>query len=425
MTKVLLVLAALLVITPYLAAQSNVASGEMHGAVTDPSGAAIPAAKVTVKNEDTGLARTDSTDVAGEYRLLLLPPGVYNVQVEKEGFRSQVAKGVRVTVGQVAIVDLKLDLGATTQIVEVSGAASLIESERSHSATTLEQESVYNLPINRRDYLTFALLAPGVVDSTALADNTDYRVKQTPTSGLSFYGSNGRGNSITIDGGEANDDGGGVRPTMSQEAVQEFQINRSNYSAELGGASGGVINIVSKSGANTVHGSLFGFFRHESMDAVNPFANVLQGGRLVRVKPDSRRQQFGGTIGGPLRKDRTFFFAGVEGLRRDESAVVPVLTDLSIFGPTPAQNAVLDTLPAALASPLRAALTSPQSTVDLFTANSGIFPFTTRDWKFSARIDHRIGDNDQLFFRYNYTNTHETNANIQALVGASRGTRVE
>ncbi len=420
---VLLALGCLLIFPA--APQSNVASGELHGSVTDASGALVPGTKVTVKSEETGLARTGTTDDLGEYRFLILPPGLYNVQVEKEGFRTQLDRGVRVTVGQIAIVDVRLEVGAAAQMLEVTAETSLVEGERTHQANTLEQESVYNLPINRRDYLTFALLAPGVVDSTAMADNTDYRVKQTPTSGLSFYGSNGRGNSITVDGGEANDDGGGVRPTMSQEAVQEFQINRSNYSAELGGASGGVINIISKSGSNLTHGSLFGFFRHESMDAGNPFANVLQGNQLVRVKPPSKRQQFGGTVGGPLRKDKTFYFAGFEGLVRDESSVVSVFTDPTIFDPTPAQNAILNTLPAPVAAGLRSALAASPTTRALFETNSGVFPFTTRDYKSSTRLDHRASDNNQLFFRYNFTHSRESNSNVQALVGASRGTDVE
>src|SRR5260370_42054684 len=124
----------------------------------------------------------------------------------------------------------------------------------------------------RRDYLTYTVLVPAAADSTRLASDTDFRVKQTPQSGLSFYGSNGRGNSVTVDGGEFNDDSGGVRPNLSQDGVQEFQINRSNYTAELGGAGGASINIVSKSGTNRVHGSLYGFFRNDVFDAAEPFA---------------------------------------------------------------------------------------------------------------------------------------------------------
>ena len=406
-------------------AQSNTAFGELHGSVTDPTGAVVPGAKVTVKSEATGFLRTGATNNLGEYRFLLLPPGAYDVQLEKEGFRTQVARDVHITVGQIAIVDATLELGVTTQVLEVSGAVLLVESERSNQSNTLDMASVQNLPINRRDYLAFTLLAPGVVDSTGVADNADFRVKQTPTSGLSFYGSNGRGNSITVDGGEANDAGGGVRPTISQEAVQEFQINRSNYSAEMGLASGGVINIVTKSGTNQIHGALFGFFRHDSMDAGDPFARVLRDDRIVRIKPPSNRQQLGGAFGGPLKKDKTFLFSSVEGLLRNESAVVSVLTDMSIFQPTPAQNAVLNTLPPATAGPLRTALTSPPETIELFRRNSGSFPFKTRDWKFSQRLDHRLSESNQIFFRYSYANTHETNANVQALVGASRGTDIK
>src|SRR4029077_14139787 len=133
-------------------------------------------------------------------------------------------------------------------------------------ADTLTQEEINNLPIGRRDYLTFTLLVPGVSNSTRLASDQDYRVKQTPQSGLSFYGSNGRGNSVTVDGGEANDDTGGVRLNGSEDTVEEFQIKRSNYSPELGSASGASINLVTRSGTNRVRGNLFGFFRNDALD---------------------------------------------------------------------------------------------------------------------------------------------------------------
>lgn len=406
-------------------AQSNIAQGELHGVVTDPSDARVPGATVTVKNPRTGVVRTTQTDDRGEYRALLLPPGSYDVQFEEEGFRTHLAKEVRVTVGQIAILDRKLELGAAAEVIEVSAAPLLVEIERSHQANTLEQEAILDLPINRRDYLTFTLLAPGVVDATALADQADFRIKETPHSGFSFYASNGRRNSVTVDGGEANNVTGAVRSTLSQEAVQEFQINRSNYSAELGGASGGVINIVSKSGTNQTRGSLFSFFRDDSMDAGDPFARIFEGGRPVRTQPPSQRQQFGGTIGMPLRKDRTFVFGAFEGLLRNESAVSTLLNDPSIFEPTPGQQAVLSQLPSALAQPLRAALTASQSTRELFRVNSGVFPYTSRDWKYSVRLDSRMRDGDQFLFRFNSANEKETNASIAALAGASRGTEVK
>src|SRR5437899_4427612 len=140
-----------------------------------------------------------------------------------------------------------MKVSAGKEIVEVLADSRVVDTARGSQAGVVEQQAIRELPINRRDYLTFALLMPGVSNSNTLAANADFRVKQTPQSGLSLYGSNGRGNSITVDGGEANDDAGGVRLNVSQDAVQEFQINRSNYSAELGSASGASINIATKS----------------------------------------------------------------------------------------------------------------------------------------------------------------------------------
>src|SRR5262249_13192325 len=157
-------------------------------------------------------------------------------------------------------LDVALQVAEITASLNISDAP-VLEPERTQQANTVNQNYIRNLPINRRDYLTFTLLAPGVSDATTIVDSSDFRVVQRRASGLSFYGSNGRGNSITVDGADANSLDSGVRPNLSQESVQEFQINRSNYAAELGGASGGVINIVSKSGGNELHGSIFAYFR--------------------------------------------------------------------------------------------------------------------------------------------------------------------
>ncbi len=408
-----------------LTAQPNVANGDIQGTVTDPSAAVVVGAAVTLTSSLTGLRRTAATGPTGEFRLMVIPPGEYEVQIDANGLRSARFRDVRVSIGQITTLDARLELAVLTETLVIAGTPQLLDAERSHQSNTLTSHAVANLPIDRRDYLTFALLVPGVVDSTAIADNTDLRVKATPHSGISFFGSNGRGNSVMVDGGEANDGGGGVRSTLTQEAVQEFQINRSNYSAEIGGASGGAINIVSKGGTNDIHGSVFGFFRHQNLDAGNPFARVLENGKLVRTKPPAKRQQFGGTAGGPIRKDRTFFFAGFEGLVRRESSVVSILADTSIFDITPAQKAVIDALPAGAGAALRGALTTPQSTKDLFTQNSGVFPFTTDAWRFSLRLDHHASERDHLFFRHSYSDLSESNANLESLVGASRGSEVD
>lgn len=419
-------------------------TSEITGKVTDPNGAVIAGATVTATDANKGVVRTATTDADGNYSFLNLVPGSYNMRVQATGFGPQVRNAFQVTVGQTADLDFALKVGDATAIVEVTADPLAIETERSQQSTTINERFIRDLPIDRRDYLTFTLLTPGVVDSNALADNSDFRVAQTPQSGISFYGNNGRGNSITVDGAEANDQGGGVRSTLSQEAVQEFQINRSNYNAELGGASGGVVNIVSKTGTNNFHGSVFGYFRNQSLDAADPFAVVLTGTSLNRVKPDAARQQYGFTVGGPIRKDKLFFFGGYEGLRRRESSVVSVLTDLRIFQPTAAQQAIINGLntrpdqtpivcftgqpaitPAMCGAALQSTLTAKQSTQDLFRNNSGVFPFDSNSNAASGRLDYIPSDENTFFLRYNYTKRDDSNQAIRALVGFSRANNTD
>jgi hypothetical protein len=245
-----------------------------------------------------------------------------------------------------------LKVSATAVQVEVTDIPTVVETERGSQANSVSERYITDLPIDRRDYLSFTSLMPGVSNSSTLAGNSDFRVKQTPQSGLSFYGSNGRGNSITVDGGETNDDAGGVRLNVSQDAVYEFQINRSNYSAELGSASGASINIVTKSGTNSVRGRLYSYFRNDALDARDPFAfspalavdptfaNFNLNATGVPIKNSLNRQQFGGTLGFPIQKDKTFMFVGYEGLRSDAQDSVPLLTHSNIFGPTGGQQLI-------------------------------------------------------------------------------------
>ncbi len=400
--------------------QTNAATGEIYGVISDPAGASVPLATVTLESSATGWKRELESDAEGDYRFLAVPPGLYRLHAQKDTVLSSAPYIVEVSVGQASVRDLRVQVGLHDTIT-VTAAPGIVDPERTNPASFLDETLIHNLPIDRRDFLTFALLAPGVTDAKGLADNTDLRIKQTPTSGISFFGSNGRGNTVMVDGGEMNDGGGGVRSAIGQEAVQEFQINRGNYSAEIGGASGGAINIVSKSGTNDVRGSVFWLTRHDAMDAGDPFARVIQGTSIVRVKPPSKRQQFGTSVGGPLRRNKTFLFASFEGIVRRESSVVSILTDTSIFGPTPEQQAFLNTLPAAQAAALKPLLTASPATVQLFERNSGVFPYKTDGYKSGFRLDHSRNSKDQFFFRADFNILNESNANIQALVGASRG----
>lgn len=404
----------------FLAQSNNTAS--LGGRVLDPSDAVMPGVTVTVTNPETQFSRKTTSGPEGSYRFDFLPPGGYDIHVTAPGFVAFDVKAFPLTVGALATFDVHMQVSGGDTIETVSESAPPIEPARTQQSNVVSQAAIAELPIDKRDYLEFSLLAPGVSDSKALADANTYRVKQTPDSGLSFYGSNGRGNSVNVDGGESNDGGGGVRPTIGQEAVREFQVNRSNYTAEYGGSRGGVVNIVSKSGTNSVHGSAFGFFRDQVFDATNPFDNVLNpNNTLTREKPAASRQQFGATVGGPIVKDKTFYFLDYEQERRRDNNAVPILTDLSVFGPTPQQKAILSQLPASAAAQLTAALSTPPAVQQMFQINSGIFPFQTDQYQGLVRIDHQLNENNQFSFRSNTTSLYDTDPNVVALTGYSRG----
>jgi hypothetical protein len=471
--------ACLLMQSGVVLAQGVGASGSITGRVTDASGAVITNATVTATDPQRGTRRSSSSDTTGRYEITGLPPTAYSVSVEHVGFQTTIEKNVVLNVGQTLALNFSLEVSKVTTTVEVTTEPPLVETTSGKEANTITTRYIQDLPINRRDYLTFSLLAPGVTDSTRLASDQDFRVKQTPQSGLSFYGSNGRGNSVTVDGGEANDDAGGVRLTLSQEGVQEFQINRTNYGAELGGASGASINIVSKSGTNDLHGSLFALFRNDALDARNPFAlsQALQPGQTfnpalpnvngTKTKDSLTREQFGGSFGFPISKNKTFGFVAAEGLIQNAQNAVPLLTSTSIFRPdngSPVVNGVqtgnnqqviinglaalggapvpcltgFPALPAAAcAQVLTSALTTSSSTgltagqvarnqylVNQFESNGGLFAYNTNVYFISGRLDHVFNDHNQAYLRYSFAHDHEESPDVQSLVGFSAGSSV-
>src|SRR5215510_14846700 len=319
-------------------AQARSSSADLTGTVSDSSKSIVRGATVTAVNVATGLARSGATDANGVYRIPLLPPGEYEVKIEVNGFNTQIKKDVTLTVGQTLTLNFELTPGGPKDAIVVETDEPMIETERTHQSSTITQRPINKLPINGRNFLDFARLTPGVVEESPTITSVQIG-PITTTSGLSFGGLNGRANSVQIDGVDNNDTStNGVRPTISQEAVAEFQINRSGYNAEFGRATGGVINIVSKSGANQFHGNIYNYFRNERLDARNAFATAQQ------QDPPFKRNQPGFTFGGPIRKDKTFFFAAYEALFRRESAFTTILTDPSILQPTAAQQDLIDTL---------------------------------------------------------------------------------
>jgi len=352
------------------------------------------------------------------------------VKIEVNGFNPQIKKDVTLTVGQTLTLNFELTPGGPKDAVVVETDEPIIETERTHQSSTITQRPINKLPINGRNFLDFARLTPGVVEESPTITSVQIG-PITTTSGLSFGGLNGRANSVQIDGVDNNDTStNGVRPTISQEAVNEFQINRGGYNAEFGRATGGVINIVSKSGANQFHGNVYNYFRNERLDARNPFATAQ------RQDPPFKRNQPGFTFGGPIRKDKTFFFTAYEALIRRESAYTTILSDRSILQPTPNQQNLINTLigsgqPAFVAQgqQLQALLTTaPNSpfplnrrTYNLLAGSTGAFPILQTASTGSVRVDHGLSEQDFIFFRYSLTNDSQHNIAVGGLTAPSAG----
>jgi len=452
-------------------AQSNAA--DLRGFVRDPQGAVVTGATVTARNPATNVSRTATTNDEGFYQLVNLPPGEYEVSVEAANFPRAIIPSVVLTVGQRADLDVPLQVGAVGATVTVSGATTeVIETSRTAVATTIDQQRIENLPINQRDYINFALTT-----STVTRDS-GRPIGPAPTSGLNFGGQRGRSNLIQVDGADFTDNSvNAARSTVSQEAVQEFQVVSNSFAAEFGRSAGGIVNVVTKSGTNDLHGNVFGFLRNRRIQARNAFAPVSD--------PPFTRTQYGATLGGPLAKDRTFFFFAFEQRRRNESgfftsdvrqglngsATIPAIAGINPIARTfnnitPQQAAYINGLLAAGTPTAICAAraygffaTSGGSTAltgsnPLISPNDGsvcpaitpilpgvigsrfllsgapvpvsniafrpllnlqtIFPVTERTSFTSFRLDQKINDNNSLNFRFGYNPSNITGIQVES-----------
>lgn len=287
--------------------QAQAATADLTGTVIDPGGSVVPGATVSARNISTGISRTVTSGTDGSYRFIALPPGEYEVTAEAATFKKVVISPVRLTVGQTADLRINMEIGAQDAIVTVTGdSVELIETTKTNVSTTIDQARIENLPINERSATGFALTI-----STVGRDN-GRPIGPAPTSGLNIGGQRGRSTLVQVDGADFTDNSiNAARTTVSQEAVQEYQVATNSYAPEFGRATGGIVNVVTKRGTNAFSGNVFGFIRDKSIQARNAFAPI--------ANPDFRRTQWGATFGGPIIKDRTFFFASYERRQRDES----------------------------------------------------------------------------------------------------------
>jgi hypothetical protein len=477
--RVVLFLAISLVGAGSAFAQSQADAADLRGYVRDQQGAVITNATVTARNAATNKTASTNTDAEGFYQLLNLSPGDYDLTVEAQSFKRASLPAVKLTIGQRADLDIALEPGSIDAVVTISGATTeLVETSKTAIATTIDQQRIENLPINERNYLSFALTT-----STVGRDN-GRPIGPAPTTGLNFGGQRGRSNLVQVDGADNTDNSvNASRSTVSQEAVQEFQVVTNSFAPEFGRSAGGVVNVVTKSGSNQFRGNVFGFLRDNDFQARNPFAPVR--------KPPFRRSQYGFTIGGPFDTDRTFFFFALERRKRDESgfftsnvangltasATIPVVPGLNpvartFSNITPAQATYINTLVGAGGAAICLArayaffassggstalsgtnpLTSPNdgsgcpaispitpgaigsrfilsgAPVPSATTNAAgqfiafrplqslekVFPITDRTTFSSIRIDHGITKNHQLALRFGYNPSTITGIQVES-----------
>lgn len=301
-------------------AQSQASSGQIAGSVTDSAGAAVGEATVKVTSTQTGLERTVKTSEDGLYRVVLLPPGIYNVTAEASGFASATVEKVEVVVGRTSDINLTLGASGVQEVVTVSAGAIQVQTTRSEADAVLNEKAIENLPINGRRFQDFVTLTP-----TAQVD---------PQRGqISLAGQRGINSNINVDGVDYNQPFfGGIRGgersntafTIPQESIKEFQVVAAGYSAEFGRSTGGIVNAVTKSGTNDFHGSAFFLARPEKLARPNLYFDALelninqrfftdpQNNVFREVKPAPTQYQYGGSFGGPIKKDKLFFFASYE-----------------------------------------------------------------------------------------------------------------
>jgi hypothetical protein len=389
----------------FASAQSTTA--DITGTVTDASGANIPNAKVTVTNLDTKETRTAQTSDVGDYTFTQLGPGTYSIQVSQTGFKSIIIPSISLSASDRAREDAKLEVGSETETIEVTTQGAVLQTDSSVLSTVITKKATQDLPLNGRNYVNLAQLAPGANEGPPNGLSSGGRPDDRRlTSGISINGQSDTINDWMIDGMDNNEriiGTTGIRPSI--EAINEINIQTNTYTAEVGRTAGGVINVITKSGTNTFHGSAFEFFRNDVLNAY-PFQFGAHN-----PKPKLRQNQFGGSIGGPIIHNKLFFFADYEGLRQIQGSAP---TQIQV--PTLGQYNALRSNPASLAGGapvdpvgLAYALLYPAPNAPATTTNSGAFvnsPVVVRNSDTAdGRVDVQLNPNNLLYGRYSYNRT--------------------
>lgn len=389
---------AIALVAPRASAQVGASSAQLNGTVRDASGGAVAKAAITLREVETNRSYSAVSNENGFYVLPNLPPGRYELVAEASGFAKSTETGIVLTVGQVATIDVALKVASSTEKVEVTTETPPVEPTRTEVSQVIDTNQIQNLPISGRLFTDFALLTPGVATGRTSLQSTFTEFEVTK---ISFGGMRDLSNMVTVDDADTiNTATGAQRATPSQEAVSEFRVVNNSFGAEYGRALGGIVNIITKSGTNELHGSVYDYLQNDATNA----RSLL----LPSPQPNTLRQnQFGGTLGGPIKQDRTFFFMNYEGQRRGEAPTYPrILVDnINTFD---AAKAFLGLPPEGHIAGL-AGLNSVLKTRDTDNA--------------IAKLDHQINKDNRLSVRYNIFDGRELNLLVgDTLDGGGLGT---
>jgi outer membrane receptor protein involved in Fe transport len=367
--------------------QAGASAAQLNGTVKDASGGSVAKASLTLRDVSTNRTYTAVSNDNGLYVIPNLPPGSYELTTEATGFSKSTQTGIVLTVGQVATIDVNVSVAQSAEKVVVTTETPPVEPTRTEISQVIDTKQIQDLPISGRLFTDFALLTPGVSTGRTSLQST---ITEFEVTRISFGGMRDLSNAVTVDGADTiNTATGSQRSTPSQEAVSEFRVVNNGFGAENGRALGGIVNIVTKSGSNDLHGSAYDYLQNNYTDARS----------LLQPAPDGdtlRQNQFGGTLGGPIKKDQTFFFMNYEGQRRGESPTYPT----TLVGPVSLSNGTEST-ELALINQAKAALGLPPEVLGILTTkdtDNGLI-----------KIDHQINKNNHLSARYNIFDGRELN----------------
>ena len=385
-------------------AQGSTGNAQLNGTVVDPSGSVVAGASILLRNNATDVSFNAVSNDRGLYAIANVPPGTYELKASSKGFANYTQTGIVLTVAETRTLDVALKVAGAGETVVVTTEAPTIEPTRSEISQVISKEQVDSLPISNRVFTDFALLTPGVASSrTSLGTTfTEFEVTQ-----ISFGGMRSFSNMISVDGADFVNSASGIqRSTPPQEAVQEFRVVNNSFGAEYGRAVGGIVNIITKSGTNDLHGSVYEYFQNSATDA----RSLLQPAPLPHAL---RQNQFGATLGGPLVKNKTFYFLNYEGKRRAESPVYPpdLVNNIQLIdqakalmglAPEGCLGSVNSCLPNFAGNP--ANITEPQA----FSFLKGFLRTGDDDFGF-VRVDHQLTNNNRFAVRYNLEDIRSLN----------------